>query len=77
VSPLPTPATKHAPFRRTTLLHFKPLPLSTKVIDFGVHPCKEEFSRGGGDPCPLELEDFPALPSDLDAHVLDFGTDVI
>jgi hypothetical protein len=25
----------------------------------------------------LELEDFPALSSDLDAHVLDFGSDVI
>jgi len=53
------------------------LPLSAKVIDFGVHPSKEEFSRSGGDPCPLELEDFPALPSDLNAHVLDFGPDVI
>jgi hypothetical protein len=25
----------------------------------------------------LKLEDFLALPSDLDAHVLDFGTDVM
>jgi hypothetical protein len=25
----------------------------------------------------LKLEDFLTLPSDLDAHVLDFGTDVI
>jgi hypothetical protein len=28
-------------------------------------------------PALLELEDFLALSSDLDAHVLDFGTDVI
>jgi hypothetical protein len=42
-----------------------------------VHPSKKEFGGGGGDPCPLELEDFPALPSDLDAHVLDFGTNAI
>jgi len=77
VQPSPIPAAEHKPCRRTALLFLEPLPLSTKVIDFGVHPSKEEFSRSGGDPCPLELEDFPALPSDLNAHVLDFGPDVI
>jgi hypothetical protein len=74
--PSPTPAAKHAPFRAALLL-FEQFTLSTKVVDFGVHPSKEEFSRGGGNPCPLKLEDFLALPSDLDAHVLDFGTDVM
>jgi hypothetical protein len=42
-----------------------------------MHPCKKEFSRGGGYPCPLKMEDFLALSSYLDAHVLDFGTDVL
>ncbi|MBT1516252.1 hypothetical protein KIP88_38000 [Bradyrhizobium sp. SRL28] len=59
------------------LLLLEPFTLSTKVVDFGVHPCKEEFSRGSGNPCPLKLEDFLALSSDLGAHVLDFGTDAI
>jgi hypothetical protein len=40
--------------------------LSTKVVDLGVHPSKEEFGQ-----------DLLTLSSDLDAHVLDFGTDVI
>jgi hypothetical protein len=73
----PTPAAKHAPFRRAALLLLEPLPLSAKVVDFGVHPSKEKFSRGGGEPCPLKLQDLLTLSSDLDAHMLDFGTDVI
>jgi hypothetical protein len=73
----PAPAAKHAPFHCAALLLLEPFTLSTKVVDFGVHPSKEEFSRGGGNPRPLKLEDFLALSSDLDAHMLDFGTNVI
>jgi hypothetical protein len=59
------------------MLLLVPFPLSAKVISFGMDPSKKEFSRGSGDAGPLELEDFPSLSSDLDAHVLDFGTNVI
>jgi hypothetical protein len=41
-----------------------------------MHAPKEEFSRRGGNPRPLKLQDFPTQLSDLDAHVLDFGTNV-
>jgi hypothetical protein len=59
------------------LLLLEPIPLGAKIVDFRVHPSKEKFSRGGREPCPLKLQDLLALPSDLDAHVLDFGTDVL
>jgi len=49
LQPSPIPAAEHKPCRRTALLFLEPLPLSTKVIDFGVHPSKEKFSRGGGE----------------------------
>jgi hypothetical protein len=42
-----------------------------------VHPRQQEFGRGGGDPRPLQLEDFLSLAPDLDAHVLDFPSDEV
>jgi hypothetical protein len=41
------------------------------------HPLQQKFSRCGRDADALKLQDFLTLSSDLDAHVLDFGTDVI
>jgi hypothetical protein len=57
------------------LFLFEPVTLLTKPVDFGVHSGEEEFSRGRGDPRPLELEDFLPLAPDLDPHVLDLPSD--
>jgi hypothetical protein len=73
----PAPAAKHAPFHCAALLLLEPFTLSTKVVDFwrasfqgGVQPKRWKSP-------PLKLEDFLALSSDLDAHMLDLGTNVI
>jgi hypothetical protein len=47
--------------------------LGAEVIDFGVHPTEEQFSRGRGYPRPLKLEDFLTLAPDLHPHVLDLS----
>ena len=59
------------------LLTNLPVPLSTKPVDLGLHPGQQLFCRAGGDPRPLKLADFPALPSHLAAHVLDFASEVV
>jgi hypothetical protein len=46
-------------------------------LDLRQHSPEQEFSRCCPDAGALKLEDFLALSSDLGAHVLDFGTDVI
>ncbi|MDE5454214.1 hypothetical protein GWE18_15450 [Bradyrhizobium sp. CSA112] len=43
--PSPTPATKHAPFRRTALFLLKPIPLVTKALDPRQHPLKQKLNR--------------------------------
>jgi len=48
-----------------------------KVLDLRQHPPQQKLSRCSSDPGALKPEDFLALSSDLDAHVLDFGTNVI
>lgn len=53
------------------------VPLLAKPFDFDVHPPEEKFSRGRGDPCPLKLEDFLALALHLDAHALDFSSELV
>ncbi|MDE5452756.1 hypothetical protein GWE18_07715 [Bradyrhizobium sp. CSA112] len=47
------------------------------AIGLRQHPAKQELSRRCGDAGTLKLQDLPALSSDLDTHVLDFGTNVI
>jgi hypothetical protein len=74
---LPIPSAENHSFDRPRLLFLEPVPLGAKVVDFGMHPAEEEFSRGRGDPRPLELEDFLALPGHLDAHSLDFSPDMV
>ena len=59
------PSAQHTPFRRTALLPHEPVPLVTKALNLRLHPGQ------------LKVQDFPTLPSDLDAHVLDLGTDFI
>jgi hypothetical protein len=75
--PSPTPAAEDAPFRRTALLLLEPVPLVTKALNLCQHPLQQKLSRCRPNAGALKLEDFLTLPSDLDAHVLDFGTDVI
>jgi len=71
---VPPAQSTHLPRRQFCL---EPVPLGTQVVDLGVHPAKEEFSRGRRDPRPLELEDFLPLALDLDAHTVDFGSDLV
>ena len=59
------------------LFFLAPVSLLTKVVDLGLHPPQEEFSRGRGNPRPLELENFLPLAPYLDAHVLNFPSDVV
>jgi hypothetical protein len=54
----------------------KPVAFSAERVDLGLHPAKQQFGRYRVDPGPLELEDVLALPSDLKAHTLDFGTNM-
>ena len=74
--PSPAPVAKHAPFRRTALLLFEPVPLVTKVLDLRQHSVQQKLSRCRSNAGALKLQELFALSSDLDAHVLDFGTDV-
>jgi hypothetical protein len=67
---LPFPASQHPPFCRQFLLQF--LTLDAKLANLDLHPQQEEFSGGGRYTGALKLKDFLALPSGLDAHVLDF-----
>ncbi|WP_213287396.1 hypothetical protein [Bradyrhizobium sp. sGM-13] len=53
------------------------MPLATKTLDLGQHPPEQKLGRCRRYAGALKLEDLLTLPSDLDAHVLDFGTDVI
>jgi hypothetical protein len=69
ISALPIPA-----LCRHRLLQL--LALDAKLVDLDLHPQQEKFSGGGRYTGALQLQDFPALPSDLDAHVLDFGVNV-
>jgi hypothetical protein len=75
--PSPTPAAKDAPFHWAVLLLLEPVPLVTKAIDLCQHPAQQKLSRCSRYAGALKLEDLLTLSSDLDAHVLDFGTDVI
>jgi hypothetical protein len=73
----PTPAAKRFALHRAALFFPQPVPLSAEVIDLGLHPAKEEFSGSRVDPGPLEFQDVLALPSNLDTHVVDFGTNMV
>jgi len=59
------------------LLFLESITLRTKIVNFGVHPAEEKLGRGRRYPGPLQLGDFLALASHLDAHVLDFASDKI
>jgi len=48
-----------------------------KVLDLRQHPPQQKLSGSCPDAGALKLQDLFALSSDLDAHVLDFGTNVI
>jgi hypothetical protein len=63
---------KHSALHGTGLFLFQSLACGTKFVDLVEHSFQEGFSGGRGDPCPLQLADFSALPVDLDAHPLDF-----
>jgi hypothetical protein len=73
----PAPAAKHAPFRWAVLLPLEPVPPVTKALNLRQHSLQQEFSRCSRYASALKLENFLTLSSDLDAHVLDFGTDAI
>jgi hypothetical protein len=53
------------------------VPLGAQAFDLGQHPSKQELSRRCRDAGTLKLQDLPTPSSDLDAHVFDFGTNVI
>jgi hypothetical protein len=59
------------------LLFLEPVPLVTKALNLYQHPLHQKLSRCCPDAGALKLEDFLTLPSDLETHMLDFGTDVI
>src|SRR5882762_4741911 len=68
---LPIPASERAyPPRR--LFSLEPIPLGAEIVDFDVHPPKQGFGRGSGDPRSLQLKDFLPLAPELQAHVFDF-----
>src|SRR5436190_17004189 len=73
----PAPAAKHTPFRWAALLPLEPVPLVTKALDLRQHSLQQELSRCSRYAGALKLENFLSLSSDLGAHVLDFGTDVV
>jgi len=52
-------------------------PLVGHSIDFGQHSFQQGFGRGRGDARALKLADYAALPVDLGAHPLDFGSEVV
>jgi hypothetical protein len=53
------------------------VPFGAKPVDPGLHSRQQLFRRTGGNPSPLQLPDFTALPRHLAAHVLDFISEVI
>jgi hypothetical protein len=55
----------------------EPVPLDTHRIDLGEHSFQQGFCRDRGNPGPSELADFAALPVDLGAQPLDFGSEVV
>ena len=75
--PSPIPAAKHTPFRWAALLLLEPFTLVTEALDLDQHPLQQKFGRRSRDAGALELEDLLTLSSELDAHVLDFGADVV
>jgi hypothetical protein len=68
---------EHASFRWAALLCLQAVALCAKVIDFRLHPLQQQLSRCSRYADTLKLQDLLTLSSDLDAHVLDIGTDVI
>ena len=73
VSPFPT---SQRPDTLCGLLFLQLVPLLTKPIDFIEHPLQESLSGHGRYPLPFKLTHFLSVTDDLDAHVLDFGTNV-
>ena len=65
------------PFVGPPLLLLQPVPLVTKAVDLRQHPAQQKLSQCSRNAGALKMQDFLTLPSDLDAHVLDCGTDVI
>jgi hypothetical protein len=51
--------------------------LGTLAVDGSEHSFRQSFGRGRGYAGPLKLPDFAALPLDLRAHPLDFGSEVV
>jgi hypothetical protein len=74
---MPTPPAQNPSFGGASqpLLEF--VTLATHPIDAVEHPFQQRFGRGGGYAGPLKLPDFAALPMDLGAHPLNFGSDLI
>jgi hypothetical protein len=46
-------------------------------IDAGEHFFQQSFGRSCGDPRPLKLTYFAALPVNLSPHTLDFGANLV
>jgi len=45
--------------------------------DFRLHPAKEKFGRDRGDSGALQLQDLLALAPDLNAHEIDFPSNLV
>jgi hypothetical protein len=52
-------------------------PARHKAFDLREHSAERKLSRCCSDAGALKLQDLLTLSSDLEAHMLDFGTDVI
>jgi hypothetical protein len=59
------------------LLAYLEIPLRAQLIDLGKHPCQQLFRRGCADPGSLKVTNFPPLPLDLAAPVLDLDSELI
>src|SRR5947209_1408531 len=56
-------------------LFFQPVAFQAKSVDPVEHSLQQGFGRTGGDPGPLQLQDFLAPAPELGAHSLDFAAD--
>jgi hypothetical protein len=62
---------------RTALLSLQAVALGAMIVDLRQHPGQQQLSRCRRYAGALKPQDLPTLSSDLDAHLLDFGTDVV
>ena len=59
------------------MLFPEPIALGAKVFDLRLHSRKQKLSRRCRYAGALKVQNLLTLPSELDAHVLDLGSDVI